>query len=286
LGLLARAWNAVPAGQVETKSAIERERAFIRMDSGVFAAQVAKDIRGLEKQVCLSSDRRRSTSLFVFTNKLARDGKFLFCTAAVEGRPLEVGVYPTVLVKSAVLSSKMSDASISALSDSPLMFSGGLRAAKDLVQSTLARSGATIAGSSLAVIVKTHHGEEFPVTSRHALELDLDQSFDEASYIQSIISRRGRLSFAPAGISVDEFAKEITSMASSPEVIFFDHAGTTMPSPVQEALGVAFGVGKRVVFIPPPAGGGYESVSWGNLPPAQALPDVIRTLVKPLSVGD
>ena len=281
--LLSRAWSAVPQGdsQNATRSAIDRERAFLKVDRRDFPAQIVKDMRGLERQICFSPTYRRAASLFIFSNKLARDGKFLFCLAGSAPGPLEQGEYPVALVHSALNSANIPAGVTSAFSDSPLLFAAGLRAARDVTQLRLAASGINLSGSGFTFIFKSHHGGSFSLTSRHAFERMPGEASSDDEAIQSLVMQGGNLPLPVAGITAADLAREVVTLSASPEVVILDHANTAMTvAMAAEVRSAIAGEKKDVLFIPSAAPGSYESVSWGNLPPAKSFADALRAVLR------
>ena len=61
------------------KEALQRIANSYQNDLIKFAGQVDKDARGLESQICRPDVGASKTGLFIFTNKLARNGKLRYC---------------------------------------------------------------------------------------------------------------------------------------------------------------------------------------------------------------
>jgi hypothetical protein len=282
--LLSQAWQQVPAGasQVQHRAMIDKHRQFIKQDRVEFPAQVAKDIRGLEKQICLNAAYRTGTSLFVFSNKLARSGKFQFCSAGASPSPLETGSWPLALVESSIMAGKAGAPAFASFKDSPLIFTPAMRAARDIVQSTLTASVPGTVPFKLTFIVKSHSFGGKVVTSRHPIDNGDVASVEGAgsAFIQAVIGSGALPEPQNAGMTESEFRDEIKSLPFPLELLVFDHANTPFDPATGTALREDFSQIRSSIFTPSGQGAGYEGLAWGNLPPAVGFAASVRQILK------
>ncbi len=159
------------SGHVDSagKATLARVANSYATDLSRFSVQVEKDAGGLEKLICRSDINGSKTGLFIFTNKLARQGKVRFCLPGdYNGRAEEVEFSPGLTAE---------EASDFRYNEMPLASEKSFRAMQDAVKNILMAKNIGYSDVAYVLISKSHGGGDFVVAPKLSYRSDLMNDF-------------------------------------------------------------------------------------------------------------